>query len=40
MTSRERILCVLAGEVPDRVPYYEAGIDYYDSARIAQVIAP
>ena len=28
MTSRERILCVLAGEIPDRVPYYEAGIDY------------
>jgi uroporphyrinogen decarboxylase len=28
MTSRERLLCVLAGEVPDRVPYYEAGIDY------------
>ena len=28
MTSRERILTVLAGEIPDRVPYYEAGIDY------------
>ncbi len=28
MTSRERILCVLAGEIPDRVPYCESSIDY------------
>jgi uroporphyrinogen decarboxylase len=28
MTSRERILCVLRGEIPDRVPYYEGSIDY------------
>jgi len=28
MTSRERILCVLAGEIPDRVPFYETAVDY------------
>ncbi len=28
MTSRERLLCALAGEIPDRVPYYETSIDY------------
>lgn len=27
MTSRERILCALRRETPDRVPYLEAGID-------------
>ena len=26
MTSRERILCALKGEVPDRVPYCEVGV--------------
>ena len=28
MTSRERVQCVFAGEIPDRVPYVEMGIDY------------
>ena len=28
MTSRERVLSVLAGEIPDRVPFVEAGIDF------------
>ena len=28
MTGRERIQAVLAGEIPDRVPYYEAVVDY------------
>lgn len=28
MTPRERVLCMLAGEVPDRVPYIENGIDF------------
>jgi len=28
MTPRERVLCVLAGEIPDRVPYFEIGIDF------------
>ncbi len=28
MTSRDRILCVIHGEIPDRVPYYESSIDY------------
>jgi uroporphyrinogen decarboxylase len=27
MTSRERVLCALRGETPDRVPYCELGID-------------
>ena len=28
MTSRERVQCVLNGEIPDRVPYVEMGIDF------------
>jgi len=28
MTPRERVQCVLAGEIPDRVPYMEVGIDF------------
>ena len=28
MTPRERVQAVINSEIPDRVPYYEAGIDY------------
>jgi hypothetical protein len=28
MMPRERVLCVLVGEIPDRVPYVEMGIDF------------
>jgi hypothetical protein len=28
MTQRERVQAVLQGEIPDRVPYVEVGIDF------------
>jgi uroporphyrinogen decarboxylase len=34
MTSRERVLCALRGETPDRVPYCELGVDDAIAARL------
>ncbi len=28
MKPRERVHCVLAGDMPDRVPYFEVAVDY------------
>jgi hypothetical protein len=36
MTGRERVLCVLNGDVPDRVPYLENGIDIPFMYRLLQ----
>lgn len=34
MTSRERVRAVLAGEQPDRVPYFELSVDYPFACRL------
>lgn len=34
MTSRERVRAVLAGEQPDRVPYFELSVDYRFACRL------
>jgi hypothetical protein len=36
MNSRERVLCALAGEKPDRVPFAEPGVDPYIARQMAR----
>ncbi|MCC7355826.1 MAG: hypothetical protein IT330_18955 [Anaerolineae bacterium] len=40
MTPRERVKCVLAGEIPDRVPYVENGVDYPFIAKLLKAELP
>jgi uroporphyrinogen decarboxylase len=40
MTSRERVQCVFAGEIPDRVPYVEMGIDFPFVCKLLELDIP
>jgi len=40
MTPRERVRCVLAGELPDRVPYVEVGVDFPFISRLLGLNIP
>ncbi|MGD2156131.1 MAG: uroporphyrinogen decarboxylase family protein [Anaerolineales bacterium] len=40
MTPKERVKCVLAGDIPDRVPYVEVGIDFPFVCRLLDIDLP
>lgn len=40
MTARERVQCVLHGEIPDRVPYVEMGIDFPFICKLLDLAIP